>query len=286
MAILNDLIVKGSSRFIGSIFGDLKGKSNTLNVNRVTKNANVTPTINSCIMEEYNSGDYNLPTNDNTMYQILTTCGNNVNYATQLAISLSGSKAYIRGYTNGTWATTWNDLIPGNATTSSSGLMSATDKNKLDLLNETGTFTVSLIGSKVGEILTTVGSYTRHGNMVHFHIYIDEADPMVENATAAGYMTITGLPYSSIRYTVVDLIYKGYYLYPVDIDGSKYAEDQIEDQTCHTKYGMGAAVDGNSIKFYLTVGQNSSLSPILMVYWAFEGSHKINMHISGTYSIS
>ena len=251
-------------------------KSDTLNVNRVTKDANVEPAINSSIMEEYNSGDYNLPTKNNVVYQILTSCGSNVKYATQLAISLSGSKAYIRGRVNGTWSSTWTDLTPGDATTTSSGLMSAADKNKLDLLNETGTFTVSLIGSNVGEILTTVGSYTRHGNMVYFHIYIDEADPMVVNASA-GYMTITGLPYSSIRYTVVDLIYNGYLLYPIDINDSEYAEDK-------TRYGMGAAVNGNSITFYLTVGQNSSLGST--VYWALDGSRKIKMRISGTYSIS
>ena len=283
MAILNDLIVKGSSRFIGSIFGDLKGKSNTLNVNRVTKNANVTPTINSCIMEEYNSGDYNLPTNDNTMYQILTTCGNNVNYATQLAISLFGSKAYIRGYTNGTWATTWNDLIPGNATTSSSGLMSATDKSKLDILNETGTFTANVVGSVSGTKFSTNGGYTRHGNTVSFHIYIFSTTAVTNTD---GYITITGLPYSASSDVPVNLTYCGGmtgetpYLYAVDSNNNAYV---YSDNTLSIPYTMVASVSGTHIEFSLSDFHNS-IYYMKPAYWRC--TNQIRMWISGTYLIS
>ena len=98
MAQLKDLIVTGASRFLGNIYGNLKGNADT-----ATK-----------------------ATQDSAGQQINTT------YIKGLSVS-GKTITYTKGNgTTGTITTQDTNTTYSNATTSAAGLMSASDKSKLD----------------------------------------------------------------------------------------------------------------------------------------------------------
>lgn len=99
MAQLKDLIVTGASRFLGNIYGNLKGNADT--ATSATK-----------------------ATQDSAEQQINTT------YIKGLSVS-GKTITYTKGNGN-TGTITTQDTTYSNATTSAAGLMSSADKSKLD----------------------------------------------------------------------------------------------------------------------------------------------------------
>jgi len=110
-------------------------KAEALYVPRVARTCNNLPGKNKLVVEEYTSGTaYNLPTGQ--WYHIITCEGSDINYATQIAIGMTTRGIYYRNYFNGIW-NTWNKLVFDDVVTqSASGLMSSTDKKKLDGIAE------------------------------------------------------------------------------------------------------------------------------------------------------
>lgn len=80
-----------------------------LDVPRVAKSCNTSPSIHSLNVEEYTAGEnYNLPTNH--WYHIYTTQGTDAKYACQLALCMNSNRAYYRNYNNGTWSN-WFSIL-------------------------------------------------------------------------------------------------------------------------------------------------------------------------------
>lgn len=98
--------VRGRNGLTGDITTD--GYIGTV-VPRFHKDANVTPTANAIIWEEYTNNSNNTPTN--AFYIIETICGDDVNYAVQVAYGITNQAAYYRNRSNGTWQS-WIKLTP------------------------------------------------------------------------------------------------------------------------------------------------------------------------------
>ena len=80
-----------------------------IDVPRVAKSCNTSPSIHSLNVEEYTAGEnYNLPTNH--WYHIYTTQGTDAKYACQLALCMNSNRAYYRNYNNGTWSN-WFSIL-------------------------------------------------------------------------------------------------------------------------------------------------------------------------------
>ena len=80
-----------------------------IDVPRVAKSCNTSPSVHSLNVEEYTAGEnYNLPTNH--WYHIYTTQGTDTKYACQLALCMNSNRAYYRNYNNGTWSN-WFSII-------------------------------------------------------------------------------------------------------------------------------------------------------------------------------
>lgn len=101
-----------------------------INMPRVNKSCNKALERETVTFEEYIQGDtFNLPSNH--YYHIITMTGNDSKYATQIALGMTTNSIYYRRCDNNNWGN-WVLLNKSNATQSESGLMSASDKTKLD----------------------------------------------------------------------------------------------------------------------------------------------------------
>ena len=89
------------------------GPTNTINLPRVTESCNHLPGKNIALFREYNSSSANLPSA--IWYHIIEMEGADTNYATQIALGMTGDGAYYRRYASGSWGA-WKSLINTNTT--------------------------------------------------------------------------------------------------------------------------------------------------------------------------
>lgn len=81
----------------------------TTDVPRVHLDCNITPIANRVIWQEYTNNSPNTPTN--AFYNIVTICGNDTDYATQIAYGLTNEASYYRRRASGSWQS-WIKLTP------------------------------------------------------------------------------------------------------------------------------------------------------------------------------
>lgn len=119
-------------------------------VPRVIQSCNDLPGRNKFTLKEYQYGEgYNLPTQN--YYHIYTSQGQDIKYATQLALGMTTEEAYYRVYYNGTWKN-WHSIINTDTTYSAGTGISISGTT----INNSGVRSISA-GSANGTISVNTG---------------------------------------------------------------------------------------------------------------------------------
>ena len=132
-------------------------------VPRVIQSCNDLPGRNKFTLKEYQFGEgYNLPSQ--SYYHIYTSQGQDVRYATQLALGMTAEQAYYRVYYNGTWKN-WHSIINTDTTYSagtgisiSGTTISNSGVRSVSSGSANGTISVNTGGTSADVSVTGLGS--------------------------------------------------------------------------------------------------------------------------------